>query len=178
MMGWRCDVIASPQRGEAIQRRGISGSPRPQSLSSGRPSAGPVGGLAMTTDASCSWFERTDEENVMTAADVPHRPSETAASASGDPWLLTPGPLTTSPTVKAAMLHDLGSRDQRFIAINRRLRERLVAIIVVEGMIGTFMPADGKLLILVNGAYGKRMARICAYYGFSHAIEETPEDTP
>ncbi|HLI11768.1 MAG TPA: 2-aminoethylphosphonate--pyruvate transaminase [Alphaproteobacteria bacterium] len=131
----------------------------------------------------------------MTAADVPHRPSETAASASGDPWLLTPGPLTTSPTVKAAMLHDLGSRDQRFIAINRRLRERLVAIIggegthvcvplqgsgtfVVEAMIGTFMPADGKLLILVNGAYGKRMARICAYYGFSHAIEETPEDTP
>ena len=43
-----------------------------------------------------------------------------------DPWLLTPGPLTTSLTVKQAMLHDWGSRDQTFIAINRRMRERLV----------------------------------------------------
>ena len=34
-----------------------------------------------------------------------------------DPWLLTPGPLTTSATVKQAMLRDWGSRDSRFIAI-------------------------------------------------------------
>ena len=53
----------------------------------------------------------------------------TAKSPTGDPWLLTPGPLTTSPTVKQAMLHDLGSRDRGFIEINRRLRERLLDII-------------------------------------------------
>ena len=39
-----------------------------------------------------------------------------------DPWLLTPGPLTTSATVKAAMTRDLGSRDSGFIAVNRRVR--------------------------------------------------------
>ena len=119
----------------------------------------------------------------------------TAASPTGDPWLLTPGPLTTSPTVKQAMLHDYGSRDGRFIAINRQMRERLVAIaggaethvcvplqgsgtFVVEAMIGTFVPATGKLLILVNGAYGRRMARICQAIGSAYAIQETPEDVP
>jgi 2-aminoethylphosphonate-pyruvate transaminase len=118
-----------------------------------------------------------------------------ALSPDGDPWLLTPGPLTTSPTVKAAMLHDLGSRDRRFIAVNRRMRERLLAIVnggadhvcvplqgsgtfVVEAMIGTFVPANGKLLVLVNGAYGKRMLRICDYNGRAHTDETTAEDRP
>jgi 2-aminoethylphosphonate-pyruvate transaminase len=118
-----------------------------------------------------------------------------AASPTGDPWLLTPGPLTTSPSVKQAMLHDYGSRDRRFIEINRRLRERLVTIsggdeshvcvplqgsgtFVVEAMLGTFVPRDGKLLILVNGAYGQRMARICQYAGRATVIQETPEDVP
>ena len=45
-----------------------------------------------------------------------------------DPYLLTPGPLTTSATTKEAMLHDWGSRDKEFIAINRRVRERLLAL--------------------------------------------------
>ncbi len=121
--------------------------------------------------------------------------SNPAASPTGDPWLLTPGPLTTSPTVKEAMLHDLGSRDRGFIEINRRMRERLVAIaggegthvcvplqgsgtFAVEAMLGNFVPRDGKLLILVNGAYGKRMAKICGYYGRATVIQETPEDVP
>ncbi len=118
-----------------------------------------------------------------------------ALSPDGDPWLLTPGPLTTSSTVKAAMLHDLGSRDKRFIEINRRMRERLISIVnggadcvcvplqgsgtfVVEAMIGTFVPPDGKLLVLVNGAYGKRILRICEYYRRSHIAETTAEDQP
>jgi 2-aminoethylphosphonate-pyruvate transaminase len=118
-----------------------------------------------------------------------------AASPTGDPWLLTPGPLTTSPGVKQAMLHDYGSRDSHFIAVNRRMRDRLVDIIdgagshvcvplqgsgtfVVEAMIGSFVPADGKLLVLVNGAYGKRIVRICEYYKRTCVTLETPEDTP
>lgn len=118
-----------------------------------------------------------------------------AASPTGDPFLLTPGPLTTSPTVKQAMLHDLGSRDAGFIAVNARVRARLVDIIhggadftcvplqgsgtfVVEAMIGTFVPRTGKLLVLVNGAYGVRMVRMCSYYGRACAIEEAPEDMP
>ena len=118
-----------------------------------------------------------------------------AASPTGDPWLLTPGPLTTSPTVKSAMQHDYGSRDAHLIAVNRAIRENLLAIIggteahvcvplqgsgtfVVEAMIGTFVPQDGKLLVLVNGAYGRRIAKICDYLGRSKVILETPEDKP
>ena len=112
-----------------------------------------------------------------------------------DPWLLTPGPLTTSLSVKEAMLHDWGSRDRDFIAINRRVRERLVALaggegthvcvplqgsgtFVVEATVGTLLPRDAKALILVNGAYGQRIARICDYYQRRYLTLETPEDVP
>ena len=119
----------------------------------------------------------------------------TEGSPTGDPWLLTPGPLTTSPTVKEAMLHDYGSRDTHFIAVNARMRERLVRLVdggedyvcvplqgsgtfVVEAMLGCFVGANDKVLILVNGAYGKRMARICEVYGRAFVVQETPEDVP
>ena len=118
-----------------------------------------------------------------------------AVTPSGDPWLLTPGPLTTSSAVKEAMLHDFGSRDRRFIEINRRMRARLVEIVcgdealtcvplqgsgtfAVEAMIGNFVPPDGKLLVLVNGAYGKRIVKIAGYYGRRCVTQETPEDRP
>ncbi|HMK68397.1 MAG TPA: 2-aminoethylphosphonate--pyruvate transaminase, partial [Stellaceae bacterium] len=111
------------------------------------------------------------------------------------PFLLTPGPLTTTDETKRAMLRDWGSRDTDFIALNKWVRERLVALIegqgthvavpmqgsgtfAVEAMLGTFVPRDGKLLLLVNGAYGRRMAQMCRYYGRAHTIYETPEDTP
>jgi 2-aminoethylphosphonate-pyruvate transaminase len=112
-----------------------------------------------------------------------------------DPWLLTPGPLTTSAGVKQAMLHDWGSRDHEFIAINRRVRERLVDLagaagshvcvplqgsgtFAVEAMLGCFVPPRGRLLILINGAYGKRMAKICDYYRRDYAVLEWAEDRP
>ncbi len=124
---------------------------------------------------------------------MPITPANTRAKTSnGDPWLLTPGPLTTSSSVKRAMLRDLGSRDREFIAVTQRIREALLGLVdghgshecvprqgsgtfAVEAMIGTFVPTDGKLLILVNGAYGKRIARICEYLGRDHRIIETPE---
>jgi 2-aminoethylphosphonate-pyruvate transaminase len=115
--------------------------------------------------------------------------------AGRDPWLLTPGPLTTSLSVKEAMLHDWGSRDRDFIAINQRVRDRLVSLaggegthscvplqgsgtFVVEATIGTLLPRDGKALILVNGAYGQRMTKICDYYQRRYQVLETPEDVP
>lgn len=118
-----------------------------------------------------------------------------AVTPSGDPWLLTPGPLSTSVSVKEAMGHDFGSRDHRFIALNRRVRERLVDIVqgrkthvcvplqgsgtfVVESMLGCFVPRGAKLLILVNGAYGARMARMCDYLEISYSRLDSPENTP
>ena len=50
------------------------------------------------------------------------------ASPCGDKLLFTPGPLTTSLSVKQAMLHDLGSRDEAFIGVVRDIRRRLVAL--------------------------------------------------
>ncbi|MCW5748681.1 MAG: 2-aminoethylphosphonate--pyruvate transaminase [Alphaproteobacteria bacterium] len=118
-----------------------------------------------------------------------------ATSETGDPLLFTPGPLTTSRAVKQAMVHDWGSRDATFIAINRMVMERIAEMaggsgthvtvpmqgsgtFAVEAMITTFVPRDGKLLLLVNGAYGQRAARIARIAGRAVALHETAEDTP
>jgi 2-aminoethylphosphonate-pyruvate transaminase len=110
-----------------------------------------------------------------------------------EPYLLTPGPLTTSLTVKQAMLRDFGSRDREFTALNARVRARLVEIahaegshvavplqgsgtFVVEAMLGTLVPKDGRLLVLVNGAYGQRMVRMAGYHGRPVVTLETAED--
>ena len=112
-----------------------------------------------------------------------------------EPLLLTPGPLTTSAETKAAMQRDWGSRDTHFIALNARVRERLVALaggrdshvcvpvqgsgtFAIEATVGTLLPRDGKMLVLVNGAYGKRIEKICQVMGRACATIETPEDVP
>jgi len=112
-----------------------------------------------------------------------------------DPWLLTPGPLTTTIETKQAMLHDWGSRDATFIETNQRVRDRLLAIaeaedshvcvplqgsgtFAVEAAIATLIPGDGKALVLINGAYGTRMTKILDYLGRSYVTLETPEDVP
>jgi 2-aminoethylphosphonate-pyruvate transaminase len=111
------------------------------------------------------------------------------------PLLLTPGPLTTAIETRRAMLRDWGSRDGAFLALNRSIREKLVALaggtgthvcvplqgsgtFAVEAMVGTLVPRQAKLLILVNGAYGERMVRMCRYMGRAFATYETAEDTP
>ncbi len=101
----------------------------------------------------------------------------------GEPYLLTPGPLTTSYEVKQAMLRDWGSWDGDFRAMTAELRTRLVAMLgdgpdaftcvpmqgsgsfSVEAMLGTLVPKDGKALVLANGAYGQRAAESLRYAG-------------
>ena len=118
-----------------------------------------------------------------------------AASETGDPLLLTPGPLTTSKSVKSVMVHDWGSRDATFIRINQSVLTTLTGIIggdsdfvtvpmqgsgtfAVEAMLTTFVPRNGKVLILINGAYGQRAKKICEIAGRAVVVHETPEDTP
>src|SRR3954464_9349654 len=91
-----------------------------------------------------------------------------ATSETGDPLLLTPGPLTTSRSVKEAMAHDWGRHDAQFLAINREVLGALSEIVnakgthvtvptqgsgalAVEAMLTTFVPRVGKVLLLVNG---------------------------
>jgi 2-aminoethylphosphonate-pyruvate transaminase len=121
--------------------------------------------------------------------------TQKAASETGDPLLLTPGPLTTSKSVKQVMVHDWGSRDATFIRINQSVLTTLTEIIgggsdfvtvpmqgsgtfAVEAMLTTFIPRNGKVLILINGAYGQRAKKICEIADRAVAIHETPEDTP
>ena len=118
-----------------------------------------------------------------------------AASETGDPLLLTPGPLTTSRAVKEVMVHDWGSRDAAFIGINKAVMEGLPEIIrgedafvtvpmqgsgtfAVEAMLTTFVPRTGKVLVLINGAYGQRARRILDIAGRATVTQETAEDTP
>ena len=101
----------------------------------------------------------------------------------GEPYLLTPGPLTTSIEAKEAMLKDWGSWDDDFRAMTREMRDRLLAMIgpeadrfdcvpiqgsgsyCVEAMLGSFVPKEGKVLVLANGAYGLRAAKTCEVIG-------------
>jgi len=114
---------------------------------------------------------------------------------SRDPILLTPGPLTTSLSTKTAMLRDWGSWDGAFNAVTAGLRRKLMDVIgasdshvcvplqgsgtfAVEAAINTLVPRDGHLLVLVNGAYGKRMARLTQMMGRRMSTFETAEDVP
>ncbi|MEO8559407.1 MAG: 2-aminoethylphosphonate--pyruvate transaminase [Rhodospirillales bacterium] len=118
-----------------------------------------------------------------------------AVSETGDPLLLTPGPLTTSRAVKQVMVHDWGSRDATFLRINKAVIERITQLaggegthatvplqgsgtFAVEAMLTTFVPNNGKILLLINGAYGHRAKKICDIAGRANAVLETPEDTP
>lgn len=115
--------------------------------------------------------------------------------ASRDPILLTPGPLTTSLPTKTAMLRDWGSWDAGFNAITARVRSQLLDIVnghdshvcvpmqgsgtfAIEAAVQTLLPRDGHMLVLVNGAYGKRMARLTAMMGRRVSLLETAEDAP
>lgn len=93
------------------------------------------------------------------------------------PYLLTPGPLTTSLTVKQAMLRDWGSWDDDFNTMTADICDRLLAIanardthvcvpmqgsgtFSVEATLGTLIDPASRTLVLMNGAYGQRIARI------------------
>ena len=113
----------------------------------------------------------------------------------GEPYLLTPGPLTTSIDVKRAMLCDWGSWDGDFRVMTAQLRARLLEIagddgsydcvpmqgsgtFSVEAMLGSLIPRDGKTLVLSNGAYGKRIARTLKVLGRDFAMIDKGDYLP
>ncbi|MGA1179778.1 MAG: 2-aminoethylphosphonate--pyruvate transaminase [Marivivens sp.] len=114
----------------------------------------------------------------------------------GEPYLLTPGPLTTAYEVKQAMLKDWGSWDDDFRAMTRDMRRRLLALLgegsdqydcvpmqgsgsfCVEAMLGSFVPRDGKVLVLANGAYGLRAATTMDYLGRAKTLLDKGDYLP
>ena len=115
-----------------------------------------------------------------------------------DRILLTPGPLTTTLRTKLAMLHDWGSWDDDFIAVTARVRERLLAIVhgegthtvvplqgsgtfSVEAAVATVVPRTeqgGHVLVLDNGAYCQRAARLTSLMGRRCSTLSFAEDQP
>ena len=118
------------------------------------------------------------------------------APEMGEPYLLTPGPLTTSAAVKHAMLRDWGSWDEDFRAMTREMRRGLLELIgpgadaydcvpiqgsgsyCVEAMLGTFVRKDGKVLVLSNGAYGQRAAQTMEVLGRAHRLLDKGDYMP
>lgn len=121
----------------------------------------------------------------------------TKLPTSRDALLFTPGPLTTSSSVKEAMLHDAGSWHFEFNAKVKWVRDRLLqiaglsqeqgweAILMqgsgtfgVEAVFSTCVSPTGKVCVLSNGAYGERMIRMLERAGIQHSFLRTTEDKP
>ncbi|MGO1043010.1 2-aminoethylphosphonate--pyruvate transaminase [Clostridioides difficile] len=100
--------------------------------------------------------------------------------------LLTPGPLSTTKSVRASMLKDWCTWDVEYNDLVQDVRRRLVSLATkntekytsvlmqgsgtfsVEATIGSTIPKNGKLLVIANGAYGKRMKDICNYLNIEY----------
>lgn len=109
--------------------------------------------------------------------------------------LLTPGPLSTTPTVKEAMQIDYCTWDSDYRQVTETIREQILELAQadpdnyttvlmqgsgtygVEATIGTAVPRSGAvLLIAVNGAYGRRLTEIADYYDIQHVDVVFKED--
>jgi len=122
--------------------------------------------------------------------------SEEIALRRGEPLLFTPGPLTTSHAVKAAMQVDLGSRDTQMLDITSSIRQRLLSMagasdkydsiimqgsgsFAVESVISSVVPSStngGRLLVLSNGAYGDRIVDMAKRAGIETVVVRVNED--
>src|SRR3954464_13293126 len=97
--------------------------------------------------------------------------------------LLIPGPVQTRPETRAAMAQDIAPWDNDFRPVYAEIRERVRAIaggqeevhatlplqgcghFILEAAVRTFIPAGGKLLVPMNGAYAERAARLAREAG-------------
>ncbi|MBF0211044.1 MAG: 2-aminoethylphosphonate--pyruvate transaminase [Desulfamplus sp.] len=111
--------------------------------------------------------------------------------------LLTPGPLSTSKSVKCAMLQDFCTWDHDYNNLVQDIRNKLTKIATsnsienyttilmqgsgtfsVESVISTAIPKNGKLLVLTNGAYGERVASIARCHKIDVAVNDSGELEP
>jgi 2-aminoethylphosphonate-pyruvate transaminase len=109
--------------------------------------------------------------------------------------LLTPGPLSTTKSVKSVMLRDWCTWDDDYNRIVQDIRKQLVnlatakdgytAVLMqgsgtfsVEATIITAVPKTGKLLVLTNGAYGRRISEIARRADIPHRVHDSGEIEP
>ena len=111
--------------------------------------------------------------------------------------LLNPGPVTLSERVRAALTSgDWCHREPEFAELTRAINAELVGIYpemrdrfqavtmtgsgtsAVEAMLASFAPADGGTLVLANGVYGERMAKMLAAHRKPHRLLKLPWTSP
>ncbi|MGH6916934.1 MAG: 2-aminoethylphosphonate--pyruvate transaminase [Geminicoccaceae bacterium] len=109
--------------------------------------------------------------------------------------ILSPGPVTTSDATKAAMRRDFSPNEPDLLALTASLRRRLVAIanggegytcVMLQGagntaneaVLGTLVPRERKVLVVVNGHYGQRLLDIARAIGVPCAALEVPITEP
>ena len=107
-------------------------------------------------------------------------------------FLLTPGPLSTSKSVKATMLRDWCTWDDDYNSLVQDIRKKLVGLATasdgytavlmqgsgtfsVEATLGSVIPPDGRLLVLANGAYGQRINQIAERLRIDHVTHDNGE---
>jgi 2-aminoethylphosphonate-pyruvate transaminase len=112
-----------------------------------------------------------------------------------DPILLTPGPLTTSPATRQAMLRDWGSWDAAFNRMTGEICRDLLAIVSgqkdfvcvpmqgsgtfsVEAALGSLVPRDAVVLVPNNGAYCTRLLKILERLGVASVELRLRDDEP
>lgn len=117
------------------------------------------------------------------------------ARPEDEPLMLTPGPATLSMRVKRAMLHDYASGEEKMLATIAFCRDYLLDLCNgrgshtviplvgsgtsgTEAVIGSFVPANGKLLIHTNGIYGDRLVEVARAIGRPFASFRTAPYTP
>ena len=120
---------------------------------------------------------------------LPHEPHGTEFPSAFDPRLFTPGPLTTSLSVKQAMCHDIGAWDAPLKELVLEIRTELLSMggvsqsdgwectlmqgsgsFAIESALVSLTPRQGRLAVISNGAYGERMIKTAEMAG----IDVTP----
>lgn len=174
--------------------------------------AGAISCAVLTGGATRDVLRNASPHHILeSVAEIPNLPA-TRPECSGtcnvdatfvpdnDYLLLTPGPLSTTKTVRAAMLRDWCTWDADYKQLTESVRSDLLALaqcgddhsvilmqgsgtFAVESVIGsTLGMADqqrpGKLLVLANGAYGRRIAQIAAHLRIAHEIIDFGDLTP
>lgn len=104
--------------------------------------------------------------------------------------LLTPGPLTTTESVKREMLFDHCTWDDDYKSITQKIRTQILNIanadknkyttvlmqgsgtFGVESVISSIIGKEDKCLFIVNGAYGERMVDIAKYHSINYVVIE------
>ena len=140
-----------------------------------------------------AWREIDDERHLAMAEQVvlPHIIEAEQSRAVRREVLLNPGPATTSDSVKYAQVcADICPRESEFGEVMAWICRELTGLAADtaeyetvlfggsgtaadEAMISSCVPDDGRLLVVSNGSYGERLAKIASVYKLRYTVFES-----